>query len=265
MIDGNVLMLQNEGFIRRLMVKVALKNFHFVVVLSKQVQEYFHEIYGVDNERVVIAPIHQSEKRLKRNKKSLCSYADRYSIQYGLRGKKVVLFVGRLVAVKNIQPFIEAIEEVLKVNSDLVFVVVGDGDERSHIERCIHRLDLHTQVKLVGRYEGDCLYAWFMCASGFILPSVFEPFGAVIDEALCFGVPCFCSERAGSAGLITDARGICFDPVSKLEMVSAFNRFVQVLVPFDSLFYERENLLREDVYQGVVDEWQKLNRMERGL
>lgn len=265
MVDGSVQMCQAAGMLRRVMERVAFRQLDFIVVLSKQVQVYYNDKYGMDEERVIIAPIHQSEKRLKENRDTLCEYADEYACQQGLRGKKVLLFVGRLVPVKNLVPFLDMVADVFKKHRNMDFVIVGDGEERPYLDACILRHELQQQVKLVGRFEGDRLYAWYMCASGFVLPSVSEAFGAVIDEALCFGVRSFCSERAGIAGLVTSARGECFNPLSEVDVVSAFTRFAESLVPYCSQFHDRQNLLTADVYQELVDEWLKLNRMGENI
>jgi len=52
--------------------------------------------------------------------------------------------------------------------------------------------------------EAQQLHAWYLCSSGFVLPSIYEPFGAVVDEALIFGLKVLCSKYAGSSYLINN-------------------------------------------------------------
>lgn len=124
--------------------------------------------------------------------------------QYVLEGQKMLLFVGRLVEVKNLFRLIDACTK-LEFNYKLVFV--GDGVLRKQLEEYSSKKEVNTLF--VGQKNGLELTAWYLCADVFVLPSTMEPFGAVTNEALLCGCNCCISEVAGSACLIEDGKNGC--------------------------------------------------------
>lgn len=147
------------------------------------------------------------------------SISEQYVRQYGLQGKRVFLFVGRLVALKNIA---FALKAFIKANiKDSVFVIVGSGEEAENLKTLAKG---HDNIKLVGRFEGDALYAWYNVAQVFTLPSYQEPFGAVTNEALVAGCKCLISKDAGSNCLIENGKnGYIIDPKNEETFVEKIN------------------------------------------
>ena len=152
----------------------------------------------------IIAEDNAARERLKR----VLPISEHYINQYGLQGKKILLFVGRLVDFKNID---FAIIAFVKANiKDSVFVIIGSGNKEEELKKLAAKYD---NVYLAGRFEGDELYAWYNVGQVFTLPSRLEPFGAVTNEALVAGCQCLISCNAGSNCLINNGvNGYVIDP-----------------------------------------------------
>lgn len=129
--------------------------------------------------------------------------------KYNIENKKVLLYVGRLVEIKNIRTLIAAIG---KTSEDFVTVVVGDGcDKELFIKEAS---TLNKPILFVGHFENQDIRAWYNIADVFVLPSYREPFGAVTNEALLAGCYSLISEKAGSACLIEEGvNGELFPPM----------------------------------------------------
>lgn len=123
---------------------------------------------------------------------------------------KVVLFVGRLIALKNIDSIIKALPDYA------LLIIVGDGEERENLQILANKLG--KQVIFVGWKNGSELLAWYRIAHVLVLASYREPFGAVVNEALLTGCRVCVSERAGSACLVTDNNGTLFNPKDHDEL-----------------------------------------------
>ena len=178
-----------------------------VVCVNTRVQEWYRNKYS----KGVFFPIVSDEVVYRERLQRVLPISEEYVAKYKLQGKKVLLFVGRLYKDKNIQMAIEAFLQARIENS--VFLIVGDGADRESLER---RFGNEKSVILLGRYEGDALYAWYNVAQVFILPSTREPFGAVTNEALMAGCYVLLSDVAGSACLIEkNINGNCISPDSK--------------------------------------------------
>ena len=66
-------------------------------------------------------------------------------------------------------------------------------------------------IYYVGRKEGIELKAWYLAGQILVLPSSYEPFGAVVNEALLAGEFAMVSENAGATCLINDENGLILD------------------------------------------------------
>lgn len=72
-----------------------------------------------------------------------------------------------------------------------------------------------------GWLEGVRLAAWYNLADIFVLPSLVEPFGAVVNDALAAGCFCLVSGRCGSSCLIRQGwNGELFDPEDEERLAS---------------------------------------------
>lgn len=139
--------------------------------------------------------------------------------KYSLYSKKILLFVGRLVELKNLQRVIPSFKRIEDEN--IVFIIVGDGNYRGYLENLA---DGDSRIIFTGRLEGDELLAWYNLADYFILPSTKEPFGAVTNEALLAGCKVIVSKLAGSQGLVKDGNnGYVIDPFDEEQIFDTLN------------------------------------------
>lgn len=178
--------------------------------------------------------------------------------KYQEEGKKILLFIGRFIPEKALPRFISTIASLLHEHEDLVFVLVGDGQERGPIENLVRNKSLENKVLLPGRFEGEELFAWYLCASCFTLPSLSETFGAVVNEALIFGLKVFCSTYAGAASLIHPGNGVLFDPLNERGIQEKLSHFLGMLEEFEDLDITNRPSLMLDYQEVFIKEWRKL-------
>ena len=110
---------------------------------------------------------------------------------------KVVLFVGRLDAVKNVKWLVTHVGGM----DGIALVMVGSGPQDEELAEMVRRTGWNN-IFLEGRKEGRAVYEMMAMADVLVLPSAFEPYGAVVGEALQWGTPCVVSDRVGAKLLI---------------------------------------------------------------
>ncbi|HPA25365.1 MAG TPA: glycosyltransferase family 4 protein [bacterium] len=111
--------------------------------------------------------------------------------ELGLRGDKILLFVGRLnFAEKGLGYLLEALKIAKEKISDLQLVIIGAGGEQERMLKMIKDLLLENNVQWVGKKPFNDLIKYFNAADVFIMSSIWmETFGQVTIEAMACGVP----------------------------------------------------------------------------
>lgn len=108
--------------------------------------------------------------------------------------EKILLHASNFRKVKRVGDVVKVFEHLNKeIPSKLLFV--GDGPERSYIERLSRECDCHNDVRFLGRQEQmeDIL----PISDLFILPSEYESFGLVALEAMAASVPVVSTNAGG--------------------------------------------------------------------
>jgi phosphatidylinositol alpha-1,6-mannosyltransferase len=112
-----------------------------------------------------------------------------------------LLTVGRMAKeerYKGHEVVLQAMPQVLRQIPDARYVLVGDGDDRPHLERLAQRLGIAASVAFVGRVSDDALTRHYATCDVFVMPSktVLDPkrpkgegFGIVYLEAMAHGKP----------------------------------------------------------------------------
>lgn len=151
--------------------------------------------YGIPEEKNFIMPMSVSETRLL---KASETFADKKALksQYGLDSKTVFLFVGRLAPEKNVSLLIDAYAELKKEKDDIALVIVGDGCERAMLEEKVAKNEL-SDVLFAGYVLFPEIVKYYKMSDVFILPSSYEPWGLVVNEAMIMGLPVIVSDKVG--------------------------------------------------------------------
>jgi glycogen synthase len=116
---------------------------------------------------------------------------------------KIVLYLGRLAAMKGVDTFLRAAARVTRRKPPPLFVVAGEGPESGRLLLLAARLGIADQVLFLGKVTDEERSTLLASASVFVLPSVVEPFGIAAAEAMAAGIPAIVSKTSGIAE-ITD-------------------------------------------------------------
>lgn len=185
---------------------------HRIVVNSEATRVLFEELCGSEKKVTVIrpgcAPVRTVSHEL----------SDAVRRTYNLGGKRVILFLARLVPRKGLHLALEAFSELVRRHVDAVLLVAGDGPERASAEDFVAQHGLSDRVRFAGRVSDDEKAALFSIASIFWFPAVprahdFEGFGITSLEAQSYGCPVVVSNVDGlPESMIDGETGRCVEP-----------------------------------------------------
>ena len=134
---------------------------------------------------------------------------------------RVVLYVGRLAAEKNLDALLQAFAAMRQIDVRLRLVLVGDGPLRDALRlRC-------PEAVFAGQRSGTDLAAHYASADLFLFPSLTETFGNVTPEAMASGLPVLAFDHAAAGQLIEHGHSGWLAPCGD---AAAFVRLAQALV-----------------------------------
>jgi len=149
--------------------------------------------YGGPGDRVCLVPNSPDLEGLRRQALELEPQRQELRHERRWGDEPVVLFVGRLIWKKGVDVLIEAVG---RLDRPVRLVIAGDGPERPKLERLARRLS-RGWVEFVGFRQPAELPRWYAAADVFCLPSLTEPWGVVVMEALASGLPVVVTDRVG--------------------------------------------------------------------
>lgn len=125
------------------------------------------------------------------------------SIASKLQGSPLKLIsIGRLDENKNHQFLIDCIQYLKASELDIHLTIIGEGDQRIHLEQKIEKLNLDSYVSLVGSIENVEEYLWQ--SDIYVHSAISEGFGLTLIEAMAAGLPVVCTDGKGNRDLIVE-------------------------------------------------------------
>lgn len=121
--------------------------------------------------------------------------------------KKIVFFLGRLIAYKGLEYLVAA---AAHLPEDYVVVIGGMGPLRDNLQQQIDMQRINHKVKLLDEIPQEDLAAWYTACDVFCLPSVMksEAFGIVQIEAMSLGKPVVATRIDGSGTAWVNKHGV---------------------------------------------------------
>ncbi|MGB0911966.1 MAG: glycosyltransferase family 4 protein [Phaeobacter italicus] len=130
-----------------------------------------------------------------------------------------LLFVGRLAAVKGLRVLLEAFAQVQAALPDVHLTLVGDGEDRAHLEALA--APFGEAVHFAG-YQSQAAVAEAMSSADiFVLPSFAEGVPVVLMEAMASQTPVITSVVAGIPELVEDGKSGHLVPPGDVETLAA--------------------------------------------
>ncbi len=165
----------------------------------------FYRHYNIPEEKLFFTPYAVDNEYFQQHMRELPS---RETLKQELYATDlpVVLYVAKLIDRKRPMDALKAFQSIQR-RAFLVFV--GDGPLRSEMEKFISAHSI-SNVAITGFINQSGLPRYYASADIFVLPSSYESFGLVINEAMCFGLPIIATDRVASVRDLVKENGVIF-------------------------------------------------------
>ncbi|RWM75623.1 MULTISPECIES: glycosyltransferase family 4 protein [Mesorhizobium] len=167
-----------------------------VIAISKMVAEDIIRHYDYPAERVHLVPNGVDLDRFNLELRQQHRAAIRAQLDVD-DNRPVVLFVGSGFARKGLLPLMKA---VATLDGEPEVWVIGHDSRANAFKQAGDRLGLGARLRMLGPQKD--MLPWYGAADIAVLPSIYDPFGTVVIEAMASGLPAVVSTGCGARELV---------------------------------------------------------------
>lgn len=139
-----------------------------------------------------------------------------------------LIFVGQLIERKGIFTLLKAIENLAKTTQNFHLNILGNGILEEQIKQYIQIYHLENFITLQGVINSENVAQYIQKSDLLILPSIFDGWGIVINEALQSHVPVLISDQCGAKELIKhEQNGLIFEAQNVESLGKQLLKFLQ--------------------------------------
>lgn len=203
-----------ERFLAKLssqLITVSKLNLKKAVRLKIAKQEKFINIYsGIVFENF--------DKKINRQKKREALHID--------SNTKVISLIGRLSRQKAPQYLLKAVPAIISQNSDVLFLLVGDGELKKTLIKLTRMLNIEDYVRFLG--FRDDIPEILKITDIFVLTSLWEGLGRSLTEAMFMGKPVIATKVEGVPEIVRhEQTGLLITPKDYTEIAQSIIRLLE--------------------------------------
>ena len=138
--------------------------------------------------------------------------------QFNIKNEKILLSVGRIVALKGFQEVIKVLPNLDNVK----YVIIGKGEYLKELKKLAKNLNVEEKIVFVGEVNHNDLYKYYSIADLLIQPTLGkEAFGITLIEALACEVPVVARNIGGMKEIIQNGEnGFLFEKDDLIEKIN---------------------------------------------
>ncbi|MAE66223.1 MAG: hypothetical protein CMJ18_18285 [Phycisphaeraceae bacterium] len=183
------------SWLKKRLLGWAIRRCQGVMPMGEYGRQYF-EKYGADLSRSYLVPFEPQYEKFTNVDRAL---VDPFGAEHDLSAdRRRMLYCGRLVDVKRVDLLIDAFSSIAERRPPWDLVIAGDGPLRADLEARVPAA-LKDRVRWLGFCEVEQLRLAYHLCDVLVLPSEYEPWAVVINEACAAGLVVVASDVVGAA------------------------------------------------------------------
>ena len=185
------------------------------IVVSRKLKRIGKKYLEINKDKIIVVPngINREDIYTEKNK-NIQDYKD----------KKVILSVSHLIKTKGIDLNIKAIAKLKSKYSNIIYLIIGKGDEKKKLKELVNKLNLQNMVKFIGEVSHHKVMEYMAVCDIFSLPSWNEGFGIVYLEAMAQGKPVIGCQGEGIEDFVENGKtGLLVKPKDVDSLVEALD------------------------------------------
>jgi phosphatidylinositol alpha-1,6-mannosyltransferase len=198
----------------KVILKMILKNADKIITNSYYTTSHVKKL-GIPKNRIIQTLLGVDTKKFYPSQPDA-----EISKKYGLKGKKIIITVCRLIERKGVDMVISALPRVLQTVPEAVFLIVGSGEDKERLEEIAREKGVRDKVIFAGNVSDEILVGLLNLSTLYAMPSremldkaMVEGFGISYIEASACGKPVIGGRSGGVSDAVIDGlTGILVNP-----------------------------------------------------
>ena len=204
----------HNSFYMRLVVRNLLNQADRVVALSSDIRKNAVRFYKPEKGITVITNSYEP---------FVFESVPRTSL--GLQeNNRYLISIGRVVPRKG---FDYLIKSLALLDNDVELLIIGDGTEKEALTALSRELGLSERVHLLGEVSEEEKFQYLSNADIYVLSSLHEGLGIVLQEAMQVGLPIVATNYGGQVDLIEDkVNGLLVEPRNEMALAEVIGQLL---------------------------------------
>jgi glycosyltransferase involved in cell wall biosynthesis len=176
--------------------KFSVRQANQIATFSNGYKSWIESIYNVRDVAVIPPGVEMPQNSYKLPKTILSTLSKPRT--------QTLIFVGKLVAWKNVDRLIEITALIIQKIPNLYLLIIGDGPCKNSLMRQVKKLGMEQNVIFCGYVAGECVFSYCRKADLLVLLEKNASFGLSLIEANAAGLPVLAFEGGGPSDIIKD-------------------------------------------------------------
>ena len=214
-------------FIRDTVLRRLFRSLDGLLAIGTRNREYY-QAAGVPNDKIHMVPYAVDNERFEAAVSAVATRRQEYRSTMGFpEGVPVVLYASKLIERKHPHTLMYAIAKLQATGRRVALYVVGSGPMEPRLRALQVELNL-DDTHFAGFLNQSELPMAYAAADIFVLASESEPWGLVVNEVMCAGLPVITSPEMGcSEDLVVDgANGFQLPPGNVDQLAAAIDAMI---------------------------------------
>lgn len=212
------------------------------IVVTTEAQRMHMIKNGFDNERVTKIPNFRNLSKTSLDPKNYKPKTNQPNF--------VIKALGRFVKKKGFSNLINAVIKLRNQGIPITFYLAGAGTEKNMLQRMIKDSRYRDDILLVDWVDDVELF--LKDADLFVLPSLDEPFGLVILEAMSAGIPILSTKTQGPLEILTEDNAYFLDSPDYLEIADKIKIIMQDVERFSKAVRAKNEFINKYSEKAVI-------------
>ena len=172
----------------RTVIKNVLRRSYRVIVPTSQIEEVVHKYKT--NSITCLLPTGIDSELFIHEEEELNWFREQIEVRFPLlKGKRILLFAGRVTKEKNIEFLLNIFPALLQKHQDLILMIVGNGPDLEFYKQIAVQLGVMDNCLFTGYMSRKDLSLTYGISDIFVFPSLTDTQGIVTLEAMICGMP----------------------------------------------------------------------------